>query len=112
LARQAKSTGISVLVLESGYETCLVYELEKLGLGVQRQTALPVVYKHIRLEQGYRLDLLVEDWVIVEFEVVDAVSPVHKAQVLSYLKLSGSPIGLLLNFNVKLLKDGIYRFVM
>ena len=99
-------------LLESVYETCLAYELERLGLNVERQKALPVVYKQIHLEQGYRLDLLVEGQVVVELKVVETVTPVHEAQVLSYLKLSGYPIGLLLNFNVKLLKDGIHRFVM
>jgi GxxExxY protein len=99
-------------LLESVYETCLAYELERLGLNVERQKALPVVYKQIHLEQGYRLDLLVDGKVVVELKVVETVTPVHKAQVLSYLKLSGYPIGLLLNFNVKLLKDGIHRFVM
>jgi GxxExxY protein len=99
-------------LLESAYETCLAYELEQLGLGVERQKALPLVYKEIRLDQGYRLDLLIEGKVIVEVKVVEQITPVHEAQVLSYLKLSGCRIGLLLNFNVKLLKDGIRRLVM
>ena len=99
-------------LLESTYETCLVYELELLGLRVERQKALPVVYKDVKLDQGYRIDLLVEDAVIVELKVVEEINSVHEAQVLSYLKLSGCPAGLLLNFNVKLLKQGIRRFVM
>jgi len=99
-------------LLESAYETCLVYELEKLGLKVERQKALPLVYKEIRLEQGYRIDLLVEDKVVVELKVVEQILPVHEAQVLSYLKLSGCKVGLLLNFQVRLLKNGIRRFVM
>ncbi|MFQ5399288.1 MAG: GxxExxY protein [Anaerolineae bacterium] len=99
-------------LLESAYETCLVYELEKLGLKVERQKALPLVYKEIRLEQGYRIDLLVEDKIVVELKVVEHILPVHEAQVLSYLKLSGCKVGLLLNFQVKLLKGGIRRFVM
>jgi GxxExxY protein len=99
-------------LLESAYETCLAYELEQLGLAVERQKPLPLVYKQIRLDQGYRLDLLVEGKVIVEVKVVEQIMPVHEAQVLSYLKLSGRRIGLLLNFNVKLLKDGIRRLVM
>lgn len=99
-------------LLESAYETCLAYELEQLGLAVERQKPLPLVYKQIRLDQGYRLDLLVEGKVIVEVKVVEQIMPVHEAQVLSYLKLSGRRIGLLLNFNVKLLKDGIHRLVM
>jgi GxxExxY protein len=92
-------------LLESAYETCLAYELEKLGLSFERQKALPLVYKEIRLDQGYRVDLLVERRVIVELKVVDQIAPVHEAQVLSYLRFSGCEIGLLLNFNVKLLKD-------
>ena len=99
-------------LLESTYETCLVYELERLDLIVERQKALPVVYKDDKLEQGYRIDLLVEGVVIVELKVVEEINSVHEAQVLSYLKLSGCPAGLLLNFNVKLLKQGIRRFVM
>jgi GxxExxY protein len=99
-------------LLESTYEVCLVFELEKLGLKVERQKALPVVYKEVQLDQGYRIDLLVVDTVIVELKVVEEINSVHEAQILSYLKLSGCPVGLLLNFNVKLLKDGIRRFVM
>jgi GxxExxY protein len=99
-------------LLESTYEACLYYELIKLGLRVERQKALPVIYKEVRLDQGYRIDLLVENTVIVELKVVEKISQVHEAQVLSYLKLSGCPAGLLLNFNVKLLKQGIRRFVM
>jgi GxxExxY protein len=99
-------------LLESAYETCLAYELEQLGLAVERQKALPLVYKEIRLDQGYRLDLLVEQKVVVEPKVVDKITPVHEAQVLSYLRLSGCKVGLLLNFDVKLLKDGIRRFMM
>ena len=99
-------------LLESTYETCLVYELGQLGLLVERQKTLPVVYKDVKLEQGYRIDLLVEGVVIVELKVVEEINSVHEAQVLSYLKLSGCPAGLLFNFNVKLLKQGIRRFVM
>lgn len=98
-------------LLESTYETCLAYELQKLGLKFERQKPLPVTYKEVRLEHGYRIDLLVEDVVIVELKVVDAVTSVHEAQILSYLKLSGCPVGLLLNFNVKMLKNGINRFI-
>jgi GxxExxY protein len=99
-------------LLESTYETCLAYELAQLGLNVDRQKALPLVYKEIRLDQGYRIDLLVEHKVIVELKVVEGLTPVHEAQVLSYLKLSGCQVGLLINFNVKLLKNGIRRFIM
>lgn len=99
-------------LLESAYGTCLAYELGQLGLAVERQKPLPLVYKDIRLDQGYRLDLLVEGQVIVELKVVDQLTPVHAAQVLSYLKLSGCNVGLLINFNTKLLKEGIRRFIM
>jgi GxxExxY protein len=99
-------------LLESTYETCLVYELEQLGLAVERQKALPLVYKEIRLDQEYRLDLLVEQKVVVELKASEKITSVHEAQMLSYLKLSGCKVGLLLNFNVKLLKDGIRRFMM
>jgi GxxExxY protein len=99
-------------LLESAYETCLVYELELLGLAVERQKALPLVYKDIRLDQGYRLDLLVAQQVVVELKVVEQLTPVHEAQVLSYLRFSGCQVGLLINFNVKLLKDGLRRFIM
>ena len=98
-------------LLESAYETCLAYELQQLGLTIERQKGLPLVYKEIRLDQGYRIDLLVEQKVIVEIKAVDQITPVHKAQVLSYLRLSGCKVGLVLNFNVKLLKDGIRRFI-
>ncbi len=99
-------------LLESAYETCLAYELHQLGLVVERQKALPLVYKEILLDQGYRIDLLVEQKAVVELKVVEQFTPVHEAQVLSYLKFSGCQVGLLLNFNVKLLKDGIRRYIM
>jgi len=98
-------------LLESAYEACLAYELEQAGLTVERQKALPLVYKEIHLDQGYRIDLLVEQKVIVELKVVDELTPVHEAQILSYLKFSGCKIGLLINFDVKLLKDGIRRYI-
>ena len=98
--------------LESAYETCLAYELQQMGLTVERQKALPLIYKEIRLDQGYRIDLLVEQKVIVELKAVERITPVHEAQVLSYLKFSGCQVGLLLNFDVKLLKNGIRRFIM
>ncbi len=99
-------------MLESAYEACLAFELADRGLNVIQQKALPVVYRDVHLDCGYRLDLLVEDSVIVEIKSVDAILPVHKAQLLSYLKLSGTKIGLLINFNVPLLKDGIVRLAM
>jgi GxxExxY protein len=98
-------------LLESTYQACLQHELAKSGFQSQSQLGLPVVYDGVRLDLGYRIDLLVEDLVIVELKSVDAISPVHQAQLLSYLKLSGKSIGLLINFNVVHLKDGIKRFV-
>ena len=98
-------------LLESAYETCLAYELMKIGLQVEQQKPLPVVYKEIHLDHGYRIDLLVNNLVIVELKAVEQITPVHEAQILSYLKFSGCKTGLLINFNVKLLKDGgIRRF--
>lgn len=99
-------------LLESAYETCLAYELTNLGLSVEQQKPLPIVYKEIHLEHGYRIDLLVNQLVIVELKVVEAITAVHEAQMLSYLKFSGCKVGLLINFNVALLKDGgIRRFI-
>ena len=98
-------------LLESAYEACLVFELTQRGLKVERQKPLPVVYKEVMLDCGYRIDLLVEDAVIVEIKAVDTLTPVHEAQLLSYLKLSGCKVGLLINFNVKILKTGIRRLV-
>lgn len=99
-------------LLESTYETCLVYELQTAGLKVERQKSLPLIYKSITIDQGYRLDLLVEKQVIVELKAVEKLMPVHEAQMLSYLKLSGCKVGLLINFNVKLLKYGVKRFIL
>jgi GxxExxY protein len=95
-------------LLESAYEACL-YELRKRGLQVEAQVALPVVYEAVRLEIGYRIDLLVENAVVVELKACEAIAPVHRVQLLSYLKLSDKPLGLLLNFHVALMKDGIMR---
>ncbi len=98
-------------LLESAYEACLAYELTEKGLKIDQQKPLPVIYKDVHLDCGYRLDLLVEDKVIVEIKAVDQVLPIHKAQLLSYLKLSGCKIGLLINFNIKLLTDGVVRVI-
>jgi len=98
-------------LLESAYETCLSFELAELGLNIDRQKPLPVVYKGTRLDAGYRLDLLVEDRVIVEIKSVDHLDPIHQAQILSYLKLSGCHVGVLINFNVQVLKNGIKRVI-
>lgn len=96
-------------LLESTYEACLMYELNKRGISVRNQVPLPVHYEEVALEVGYRIDLLVAESVIVELKSVDQLGPIHKAQLLSYLKLSGKMIGLLINFNVELLKHGITR---
>jgi GxxExxY protein len=98
-------------LLETAYETCVAYELDQRGLAFDRQQALPLVYKEIRLDQGYRIDLLVEGLVVVELKAVEALTKVHEAQVLSYLKFSGCPVGLLINFNVKLLRNGVKRLI-
>ena len=98
-------------LLESAYEACLEYELAQAGLHVDRQLPLPVVYREVRVDCGYRLDLLVEQEVVVEVKSVREIAPIHEAQVLSYLRLSGCRVGLLLNFDVLRLKDGIRRFV-
>ena len=99
-------------LLESTYTACLQYELRKMGLRALVQVGLPVVYDGVKLDLGYRIDLLVEDLVIVELKSVDAIAPIHQAQILSYLKLSGKSLGLLINFNVVHLKDGLKRFVV
>lgn len=98
-------------MLENSYEVCLAYELEKAGLRVVRQVGLPLIYDGVRLEVGYRLDLLVEDQVVVEVKAQEALLPVHNAQLVSHLRLSGRPVGLLINFHEVLLKDGIVRKV-
>lgn len=98
-------------LLESAYEACLKYELEKRGLKVLSQVGLPVIYDGIKIDVGYRLDLLVEDAVIVELKAVKELIPLHNAQLLSYLKLSELQLGLLINFNVVRLKSGIKRMV-
>ena len=98
-------------LLESAYEACLSFELAQRGLSVSRQKPLPVVYRTVKLDCGYRLDLLVEESVIVEVKAVERLAPIHRAQLLSYLKLSDCKVGLLINFNVRVLKDGIRRVV-
>jgi len=99
-------------LLESAYEECLYYELKSMGLSVKKQLALPLVYKDIKLDAGYRIDLLVENKVIVEIKSVDALAEIHKAQLMTYLKLADIKVGLLLNFNVIQLKDGIVRWII
>ena len=105
-------TALGPGLLESAYEACLIHELRKIGLKVLSQVALPVCYDGIQIELGYRIDLLVQDIVIVELKAVDKVNPVHQAQLLSYLRLSNKPLGLLINFNTMHLRDGIKRFIL
>tara|TARA_R110000796_G_scaffold108062_1_gene218946 strand:+ start:205 stop:591 length:387 start_codon:yes stop_codon:yes gene_type:complete len=99
-------------LLESAYEECLCFELETNGIGHIRQVPLPVTYKNTKLECGYRMDLVVEDKLVIELKTVDRLLPIHEAQLLTYLKLSGLKTGLLLNFNSSVLKDGIRRLVL
>jgi GxxExxY protein len=98
-------------LLESAYEECLVFELKQKGLQVERQKALPIQYKDIQLEYGYRIDLLVENTVVIELKSVDILHPLHEAQLLTYMKFSEKKVGLLMNFNVLVLKDGVKRFM-
>jgi GxxExxY protein len=99
-------------LLESSYKECLYYELIQNGLSVEKEKALPLVYKEVRLDVGYRLDLLVEKKVIVEIKAIEALTDIHTAQVLTYLKLSGCKIGLLMNFHTAHLKNGIKRLIL
>ncbi len=99
-------------LLESIYQTCLAHEMTLRGLRFEKEKPLPVEYKGIRLESGYRLDFIVDGKVVVELKAVDSIHDVHKAQLLTYLKLTGCKVGLLLNFNSAILKDGIERLVL
>jgi GxxExxY protein len=99
-------------LLESVYEICLAHELKSRGLAVERQVALPVTYDGVKLDAGLRLDILVERQVVVEVKAVEQMNPIYEAQLLTYLKLTGLRVGLLVNFNVKLLRDGIKRLVL
>jgi GxxExxY protein len=99
-------------LLESAYRTCLAHELRKNGFLVQEEVMLPITYDSIELDHGYRIDIIVNEVVIIELKVVDNILDVHEAQLLTYLKFAEKPVGLLLNFNVKSLKQGIKRFVM
>ena len=98
-------------LLESTYESALAYDLKLMGFDVQQQVAMPFVYKEVKLDVGYRLDLLVNKKVIIEVKSVEALAPVHYAQLLTYLRLSGVKLGLLINFNAKILKNNIHRIV-
>ena len=98
-------------LLESAYEECLFYELKKLNLSVEKQKALPLIYEDVKLDVGYRIDIIVEDKFIIEIKSVVELNDVHLAQLLTYLKLSNCKLGLLINFNVRLLKEGVRRVV-
>lgn len=98
-------------LLESAYEACLAYELSQAGLAFERQKPMPLIYEEVKLDVGYRLDLIVAEKVVVDPKAVDALSPVFTAQMLTYLKLSGCKLGLIVNFNVEHLRDGVKRIV-
>ena len=118
LARMIVDAGLTVHkalgpgLLESAYEHCLAHELMTRGLALRRQVAAPIVYKGTKLDAGYRIDLLVEDKIIVEVKAIDALTRLHEAQVLTYLRLSGCRLGFLMNFNVELFKNGVRRLVL
>jgi GxxExxY protein len=96
---------------ESAYETCLAYELRQLGFRIEQQRPLPVVYKDVKLDCGYRLDIVVEDAIILEVKAIEQLAPIHDAHLLSYLRISGMKVGLLMNFHVRVLKNGLKRIV-
>jgi GxxExxY protein len=99
-------------LLESAYEECLAHELSLRNLRIERQKPIPVVYKETKLECGYRIDLLVEDEIVVELKAVEGLAPIHEAIVLTYLRLSGHKLGLLINIHVATLKEGVRRFIL
>ena len=99
-------------LLESAYEECLFYELNENGLYVEKQKPMPLIYENVKLECGYRIDLMIENKLVIEIKSVEALNEVHLAQILTYLKLSKCKLGLLINFNVKLLKEGIKRVIL
>ncbi|MDR7371822.1 GxxExxY protein [Flavobacterium aquidurense] len=98
-------------LLESAYQECLYYEIVNAGLTVERQKVLPIIYKDIKLDHGYRLNLLIENTIVIELKTVEAFTDVHFAQILTYLKLGNYPLGLLINFDSKILKNNIKRFI-
>ena len=108
----AVHAGLGPGLLEGVYEICLFHELQKRGLKAERQVSLPVIYDGLTLEEGLRLDMLVEDALVLELKAIEEILPVHLAQVLTYLKLSGRRLGLLINFNVARIKDGIKRIIL
>jgi len=98
-------------LLESAYQECLLFELKSLGFQVEKEKTLPIIYKDIKLDHGYRIDLLVENKIVLELKTVEFLTDVHTAQILTYLKLGNYPLGLLINFHTKLLKNGLKRFI-
>lgn len=98
-------------LLESAYQECLLFELKRLGLAVTKEISLPIIYKDIKLDHGYRIDLLVENKIVIELKTVETFTDVHFAQILTYMKLGNYPLGLLINFHTKLLKNSIKRFI-
>lgn len=105
-------TSLGPGLLESAYKACLAYELRKKGLKVEEEKPIPLIYEEVKLDCGYRMDLLVEEAVVVELKTVDAFTDVHFAQILTYLRFADKKVGLLINFNVKSLRDGIKRFIV
>ncbi len=105
-------TALGPGLLESSYEECLFFELKKAGLKVEKQKALPLIYEEVRLDAGYRVDLFVESCIVVEIKSIEALAKIHLAQILTYMKLSESKLGLLVNFNVSHLKEGIKRVIL
>jgi GxxExxY protein len=98
-------------LLESAYQKCLIFELKKAGFKVEKEISLPITYKSIELDHGYRIDILVNNQIVIELKTVEELTEVHKAQVLTYLKLGNFPLGLLINFNSKILKNNIKRYI-
>jgi GxxExxY protein len=99
-------------LLESAYEECLAFELAERGFAVRRQVAMPITYKAVKLDAGYRLDLIIGSQVIVEIKAIDQIQPIHQAQLMTYLRLSGCRLGLLVNFNVPMFRNGVRRIVV
>lgn len=97
--------------MEAAYESCLAFELAERGHNVERQRVVPIYYKSVQVDAGFRIDLLVDEKIIVELKAVESISPVHRAQLMTYLKLTGLKVGLLMNFNVNVLRQGLHRVV-
>ena len=99
-------------LLESVYEQCVAYELQSRAVSVRRQASMPVIYEGVKIDGGYRIDILVEDLIVIEIKAVDALARIHEAQILTYLRLSGCRLGILMNFNVSLFKQGVRRLIL